>query len=197
MTVLANELRRSEYSGLSDEAAAAALNALPALVTRRVGVSELMGTLFSAGIWGKLVVAERTASALNNETFEALRSLLDMRSPVIGDVDISGTTFNRWLNLLVQATIISGADRTMLRALANVQPPSRATALGLGTVTAAQVAGARAQIAAEAAAAEMAAAYAPVRERLTRGYGAALAWLNEQEQAGAAVPGWADVLARF
>lgn len=197
MSVLANELRRSEYVGLTDEAAAAALNALPAVVTQRVGVSELMGTLFSAGIWGKLVVAERTATSLNNETFEALRSLLDMRSPVIGDVDISGTTFNRWLNLLVQASIITGADRTTLRALANVQPPSRATVLGLGTVTAAQVAEARAVIVAEDAAALNAAEYAVVRERLVAGYGAALAWLNGQEQAGAAVPGWDAVVARF
>lgn len=194
---LKTELSRDVYAGLTDDAAAAALNALPAATVQRVAVRDLMDALFANGIYGKLEIGERKASTLSDEAFAALRTLLAMRTTPLSDLDISGQEFNRMLNLLVQANVVTGADRTTLRPLANVQPPSRAQELGLGTVTAAQVANARAEIVADEVKAGNAVAFDALRGRVAAGYGRTLAWLNEQQAAGANVPGYAEVVARL
>jgi len=194
--ILAAELSTVEYAGLDDKEAAARLNALPPAVGRMVPVVELLNGAYQTGMYARLLAAQRD-EAQKPDVYGELTALLKLVDGPIREIDLNSAAAQRMMATLIGAGLVMPEEAQLVAALSAVQPPSRAEALGLGAVTANDVAGARALLATRAAEEARALAYVELRERLTTGYGAALAWLNADEAGGKAAPEWPDVVGRL
>jgi len=195
--ILADELAGAEYARLDDKQAATALNELPPPVERRVPVVELLNGAYQTGMYARLLAAQRDET-LKPDVFGELTALLKLVDGPIQEIDLHSAAAQRMMATLTGAGLVAPEEAQMVAALAVAQPPSRAQELGWPNgVTAEDVAAARALLAEREKATERGAAYAALRERLTAGYGAALAFLAADEGAGKGAPEWADVVGRF
>ena len=198
--VLAAELTRAEYAGKTDAEIVAALNATAAAF-RAVPIAELSSLAYAIGLPVRLRVALREPG-LPADLAALCESLLDLLKAPFPTVDFfaaDGTpdpATAAMLGALIGAKLLTEAEQAALAGLAMITQPSRAEALGLGNVTVGDIATARKWQQAQRAEADRLVAYAALRERLVNGQHAALVWLQAQQDAGAAAPAWADVLAR-
>lgn len=186
--ILAGELQQPQYAEMDDAAAAAALNAVVER-RQRVAISALQARAMETGIYVALRVAVQNPQA-PPQLQAVCQTVLDLANASFADVDLDNPASVQMFGALQAAEVITAQQAAAIDALANVTQPSRAAALGLGAVTAEDVGAARAEVLRDAA-------FAQLRERLVTGYVAALAWLQQQQAAGADAPAWDDVLARL
>lgn len=114
---LAVELRQPEYAGLSDEQAAAAINAKTVLVRRPVPTWKVRQAAIAGGYWASLVqardVAQTAAIAIN------VLAWIDDQSGTIQTVDMDSPAAGAMRSALVQAGIVTQAQADALSALAD------------------------------------------------------------------------------
>lgn len=199
--VLLTEIALPQYAGLEDAVIATALNAAGVESYQPVPVPVLTSAAYSIGLPVRLRVAVRTPETPVElaAVCEALLDLLQAPFPTVDFYAADGTpdpATGQLLAILQKAGLLSEAEAATLAGLAVVPGVSRAQALGLGTVTAADVTAARAWQATQVAEAARLDEYAALRQRLVSA-GGALAWLQMQQDAGAAAPEWVDVVERL
>ena len=183
--ILANEITVPQYAGMTDAEIVAALNALPAPTRRRVPLAELQARAMEAGVYTALrvVVGNATAPA---ELRAVAQTVLDLANARFADVDLDNPASVQMFGALQQAGVITAQQAALIDALATVPGVSRASSLGLGTVTETDVAKARNWQ-----------AYDVLLQRLRAGAAIAAGWLHQQRDVGAAVPEWSAVLERM
>lgn len=178
-----------------------ALNAPGAVAYQPVRVPVLTSAAYNIGLPMRLRMAVRTPETPVEivAICEALLDLLQAPFPTVDFYASDGTpdpAAGQMLAALQAAGLLSAQEAAGLTALAVVPGVSRAQAAGLGAVTAEDIAATRAWQTAKQAEGERLAMYAAIRLRLMTP-GAALAWVQMQQDAGAACPTWADVIARL
>ena len=130
----------------------------------------------------RVVVGNAQAPA---ELRAVAQTVLDLASARFADVDLDNPASVQMFGALQQAGVITAQQAALIDALATVPGVSRASSLGLGTVTETDVAKARNWQ-----------AYDVLLQRLQAGAAIAAGWLHQQRDVGAAVPEWSVVLER-
>ncbi len=135
MSILSDELSKPQYVGLTDQAAADAVNAKTVIVRRPVELWRVKQLLIEQGIWGSLKVAVR-----KSDTPDAVYGLcvsvidwIDDPSGKVKTVDVDLPSVQSMLAGLVQIGIGTQADVAALLALANTDI-RWVDSVGLGTI---------------------------------------------------------------
>ena len=183
--ILANEITVPQYAGMTDAEIADALNALPPPTRGSVAISAVMARAYELGVYPRMVAAQWD-DRLPAELRAVIVSLLDLKSARFDTINFDDAVVVAMFGTLQQAGLLSAEEAAAFDSLANVPVPSRAQALGLGTVTADNVHLARAWY-----------EYDALIQRLQAGAAIAAGWLHQQRDAGAAVPDWSVVLERM
>ena len=195
-TILSNEIRLPQYSGMSDGEIAAALNAVSASTRRAVPLAALLATAALNGSYAA-VKATAESEAAPAQVRGVCASVLVLLSGVFQEVNLDDPRVQASLGALAQAGVLTQVQASEIDALADVPGRSRAQEIGLGTVTVEDILDARDWLAAQEAEATRRAAYQQLRQRLINGQMAAFAWLQTQQDSGADAPDWPAVLARL
>ena len=179
--LLYSEISQPAYAGMADGEIVAALNAT-STKRRRVPIAELQARAMEVSVY----VALRTA-VVNPQVPDQLRvvcqTVLDLANARFADVDLDNPSAVQMFGALQSAGIISPQQAAAIDALAIVQVPSRATAMGLGVVTEEDIEAARRW-----------AQYDVLAQQLRAGSAIAVGWLYQQQASGEAVPEWSVVL---
>jgi len=123
MDVLATELAKPEYAGLTDEQAAATVNAKRVAVRRPVPTWAVRQAAIEAGYWAALVEArESSVPELRRLAVNAL-AWIDDQSGVIQAVDMDRPAVVAMRAALVAAGICSQAQADALNSLADTTIP--------------------------------------------------------------------------
>jgi len=201
-SALMAEISQSQYSGMTDADIAAALMAPTASTYRPVPIVDLSATAYATGLVVRLHQAIRSTET-PAELAAVSAALLGMLNAPFTTVDLlseGGTpdaAATIMLDALENAGMLSGPERATIEALAVVPGLSRSQILGLGSVTADDIAAARVWQADQDAEIARLAVYGAHRTRLHDGYLSALGWLQVRLDGGYSAPEWADVLARL
>jgi hypothetical protein len=136
--ILAAEIERGEYTGLTDAECADLLNARTVEAVRRVPIPELTSLAYSMGLVVRLRVAIRTPDA-PVELVAVCESLLDLLKAPFPEIDVyapDGTpdlATAAMLGALAQAAMLSESEQAAIMALGK-HTISRAEQLGIGMV---------------------------------------------------------------
>ena len=109
MSILSDELSKPEYAGLSDQAAADAINAKTVTVQQTVQIHKVKEYAIINGIWPKL----KAGQANSNQQVAALCiSVLDwVDDPRISTLDVNKPEVQSMLDGLVTAGIMSAGNK--------------------------------------------------------------------------------------
>ena len=147
MSILSDELSKPQYAGLSDQAAAGAINAKTVVVRRPVELWKVKQLLIEQGIWASLKIAVR-----KTDTPDAVYGLcvsvidwIDDPSGKVQTVDVDLLSVQSMLAGLVQVGTGTQANVAALLALANTDI-RWVDSVGLGTVGDGSVRSARLEI---------------------------------------------------
>lgn len=130
--ILATELQNEQYTDLSDQRAADALNAATIQVRQRVAISRLQATAMEQSVY----VSLRTAIATPETPPQLLalcQTVLDLVEARFNDIDLDNPRSQAMFGALQQYGIINQTQSAAIDALANATV-SRAAQLGLGYV---------------------------------------------------------------
>ena len=135
MSTLSDELSKPEYAGLSDQAAADAINAKAVVVRRPVELWRVKQLAIEQGVWGGLKVAVRKSDTpdLAYGLCVSVIDWIDDPSGKVQTVDVDLVSVQTMLAGLVQIGIATQAQVADLSALANTSI-RWVDHVGLGTV---------------------------------------------------------------
>lgn len=123
LQALRDELARPEYAGLSDAAAADAINAKRVSVRRPVPTWLVRQTAIEGGYWPALVEArESTTPAIRSLAITVL-AWIDDQSGTIQTVDLDRPSVGQMRAALVAAGLVTQAQADALNALAEAVIP--------------------------------------------------------------------------
>ena len=105
MSVLSDELSKPEYQGLSDQAAADAINAKTVVVQQSVAIRDLKTYAIFQGIWPRLLAGQLSSNPQVAGLCTSVLAWVD--DPRISTVDINLPQVQAMLTQLVAATIIT------------------------------------------------------------------------------------------
>ena len=123
LSALAAKIREPQYSGLSDQLLADAVNGLRVTVRRPVPTWQVRQTAIESGYWPALIEArESTTPAVRGLAITVL-AWIDDQSGTIQSVDMDRAAVVQMRAALVEAGICSQAQADALSALANQSIP--------------------------------------------------------------------------
>tara|TARA_R110000868_G_scaffold287668_2_gene548007 strand:+ start:1241 stop:1687 length:447 start_codon:yes stop_codon:yes gene_type:complete len=105
MNILADELSKPAYAGLSDQAAADAINAKTVAVEQPVAISTLKQYAILQGVWPKIKLGQQSS---NQQQAALCMSILDwVEDPRIGTINVNMLEVKAMLSALVGFSILS------------------------------------------------------------------------------------------
>ena len=105
MSILSDELSKPEYAGLSDQAAADAVNAKTVTVEQPVAISALKQYAILQGVWPKIKLGQQSS---NQQQAALCMSILDwVEDPRIGTINVNMTEVKAMLSALVSFSILT------------------------------------------------------------------------------------------
>lgn len=105
MSVLSDELSKPEYQGLSDQAAADAINAKTVTIEQPVAISALKQYAILQGIWPKIKLGQQSS---NQQQAALCMSILDwVEDPRIGTINVNMLEVKAMLSSLVSFNILT------------------------------------------------------------------------------------------
>lgn len=140
-TILAAELAKPEYDGLSDQDAADVLNAQTVTTRQPVGIGLLMAAAYTTGLYPRLIAAQWDPDT-PVELRAVVVSLLDIKAARFETVDMDDPVVESMFGALQAAGLLDDDERAVFDGLGNAAM-SRAAQLGLGYVAAGDVQQAR------------------------------------------------------
>lgn len=131
--ILAAKLAEASFSGLSDQAAADAINAIRVTVRRRVPTATVRRTAAMAGEWAALLAAAGSPDAAVRGLAENVLALVRDESGQIADIDLDDPAAVTMLAALVSRGIMSQKLADKIVALGSATIPWTES-VGLGEV---------------------------------------------------------------
>lgn len=123
MDILATELAKPEYAGLSDQQAADAINAKAVAVRRPVPTWQVRQAAIEGGYWAAIVDASKSENADLRRLAVNVLAWIDDQSGTIQTVDMDRTAAVVMRAALVSAGICSQSQADALDALADATIP--------------------------------------------------------------------------
>ncbi len=120
---LRDELARSDYAGLDDQAAAAAINARRVTVRRPVPTWQVRQAAIEGGFWPALVEARSSPSPHTRALAISCLAWIDDQSGTIQSIDLDRPSVVALLDSLVAAEIATRAQADAVRALGDAVIP--------------------------------------------------------------------------
>ena len=108
MSILSDELFKPQYQGLSDQAAADAVNAKVVVVQQSVAIRDLKTYAIFGGIWPKLLAGEKSSNPQVAGLCQSVVAWVD--DPRISTVDVNLPQVQAMLTQLVGATLLTQAQ---------------------------------------------------------------------------------------
>lgn len=191
--ILAAELQRPQYAGMTDAEIMAALNEVGAVTRRAVPLASLLAATALNGAYAA-VKATAESEAAPAQVRGVCASVLVLMSGVFQKINLDDPRVQASLGALAQSGVLTQAQMAEIDALADMPGRSRAQELGLEPVTEQDLQDARAWLAAQEAEAARQAAYDAIQERLINGPHGVLARLQMMRHDGTPAPNWDEVL---
>jgi hypothetical protein len=144
MSILSDELSKPQYAGLTDQAAADAINAKTVVVQQSVSIRDLKTYAIFQGVWPKLLAGEKSSNLQVAGLCQSVVAWVD--DPRISTVDVNIPEVQAMLTQLVSATIITQQQASEIVAMGS-KPIAWTASVGLPEVGIGLVINARKEIA--------------------------------------------------